>query len=83
MAVLIFDIIYAKTAKVMWVKSAAWLVSIGLVIAIIPQLIHLGRVWFGKQRVRTTGMTIHFCAMWWQSSPRSSMRSCTAGTPMR
>ncbi|MGJ7913917.1 DUF2231 domain-containing protein [Massilia sp. LXY-6] len=59
-AVLIFDIIYAKTANVMWVKSAAWLVSIGLVIAIIPQLINLGRVWFGKHRVRTTGMTINF-----------------------
>ena len=59
-AVLIFDIIYAKTANVMWVKSAAWLVSIGLVIAIIPQLINLGRVWFGKHRVRTTAMTINF-----------------------
>jgi uncharacterized membrane protein len=59
-AVLIFDIIYAKTANVMWVKSAAWLVSIGLVFAIIPQLINLGRTWFGKRRVRTTGVTVNF-----------------------
>jgi uncharacterized membrane protein len=59
-AVLIFDIIYAKTANVMWVKSAAWLVSIGLVFAIIPQLINLGRTWFGKRRIRTTGVTVNF-----------------------
>jgi uncharacterized membrane protein len=59
-AVLIFDIIYAKTANVLWVKGAAWLVSIGLVFAIIPQLINLGRVWFGKNRIRTTGVTVNF-----------------------
>jgi uncharacterized membrane protein len=59
-AVLIFDIIYAKTANVLWIKGAAWLVSIGLVFAIIPQFINLGRVWFGKNRVRTTGVTVNF-----------------------
>jgi hypothetical protein len=31
------------------VKGAAWLISIGLVFAILPQLINLGRVWFGKE----------------------------------
>jgi uncharacterized membrane protein len=59
-AVLIFDIIYVKTANVLWVKSAAWLVSIGLVFAIVPQLINLGRVWFTKRRVRSRGQTINF-----------------------
>lgn len=58
--VLIFDIIYAKTGNVLWLKSAAWLVSIGLVFAIIPQLINLWNVWFRKNRVRTSGQTINF-----------------------
>src|SRR5437763_820173 len=47
-AVLIFDIVYANTAEVLWVKSAAWLVSLGLIFAIVPRLINLGFVWFGK-----------------------------------
>jgi len=58
--VLIFDVIYAKTANVFWMKSAAWLVSIGLVFAILPQLINLGRVWFGKNRVRVRGEKANF-----------------------
>lgn len=59
-AVLIFDIIYAKTANVLWLKGAAWLVSMGLIFAIIPQLINLGRTWFGKNRVRSRGLAINF-----------------------
>lgn len=59
-ATLVFDIIYANTANVLWVKSASWLVSMGLVFAIIPQLINLGRVWFGKHRVRSTGQVVNF-----------------------
>jgi uncharacterized membrane protein len=58
--VLIFDVIYAKTANVFWMKSAAWLVSIGLVFAILPQLINLGRVWFGQSRVRARGEKANF-----------------------
>jgi uncharacterized membrane protein len=58
--VLIFDVIYAKTANVFWMKGAAWLVSIGLVFAILPQLINLGRVWFGKNRVRARGEKANF-----------------------
>jgi uncharacterized membrane protein len=49
-AVMIFDIIYAHTGEVLWVKSAAWLVSMGLVFAIVPRLINLCQVWFGKNR---------------------------------
>jgi uncharacterized membrane protein len=49
-AVLIFDIIYSNSADVLWVKSAAWLVSMGLVFAIVPRLINLCYVWFGKNR---------------------------------
>ena len=57
---LIFDILYANTFTMLWVKAAAWLISIGLVFAIIPQLINLGRTWFGKSRVRTRGLAINF-----------------------
>jgi uncharacterized membrane protein len=57
---LIFDIIYAKTAEIMWMKNAAWLVSIGLIFAILPQLINLAYVWFSKYRVRTSGQVINF-----------------------
>jgi uncharacterized membrane protein len=59
-AVLIFDIIYARTGNVLWLKSAAWLVTLGLLFAIVPQLINLGRVWFKKNRVRSRGQLINF-----------------------
>jgi uncharacterized membrane protein len=49
-AVMIFDVIYANSGEVLWVKSAAWLVSMGLVFAIVPRLINLCFVWFGKNR---------------------------------
>jgi uncharacterized membrane protein len=42
---LIFDAVYASNADVMWFKSAAWLISIGLVASIVPRLINLARVW--------------------------------------
>jgi uncharacterized membrane protein len=57
---LIFDIIYARTAIIMWVKGAAWLITIGLLFAIIPQLINLGRVWFRKSRIRSSADTANF-----------------------
>jgi len=57
---LIFDILYANTYTILWVKAAAWLISIGLVFAIIPQLINLGRTWFGKHRVRTRNLALNF-----------------------
>ena len=51
---LIFDAVYAETAEMLWVKSAAWLISIGLVFAVLPRLINLVRVWFssGQPRAR-------------------------------
>lgn len=57
---LIFDIIYANTATILWVKGAAWLVTIGLLFAIIPQLINLGVVWFSRRRIRSRGLVINF-----------------------
>lgn len=57
---LIFDIIYANTAIVLWVKGAAWMVAIGLLFAVLPQLINLAVVWFSTSRVRTRGLVINF-----------------------
>ena len=50
---LVFDVIYAKSAEVLWLKAAAWLIAIGLLFAVLPRLINLVRVWFpgGTQRV--------------------------------
>lgn len=59
-ATLIFDILYANTATILWVKAASWLVSIGLLFAIIPQLINLYRVWFSKHRIRIGGEAASF-----------------------
>lgn len=59
-ATLIFDIIYANSANVLWVKGASWLVSIGLVFAIVPQLINLYDVWFNKRRIRARGEAVNF-----------------------
>ena len=57
---LMFDVIYAKTANVFWMKNAAWLITLGLLFAIIPQLINLAVVWFSKARVRSRGQVINF-----------------------
>lgn len=53
-AALIFDLVYARSADVLWFKSAAWLISIGLFFAVVPRLINLVRVWFPGAR-RSTG----------------------------
>jgi uncharacterized membrane protein len=52
---LIFDIIYANTAVVLWAKAASWLVTVGLLFAIVPRFINLGHVWFGP-RGTVTGL---------------------------
>ena len=59
-AVLIFDIAYAQTFNILWMKCAAWLVAMGLVFAIVPQLINLARVWFIKARLRSGVQSINF-----------------------
>lgn len=44
-AALVFDAVYAKSTDVMWFKSAAWMISIGLLFAVVPRLINLFQVW--------------------------------------
>jgi uncharacterized membrane protein len=50
---LVFDAVYANSPDVMWFKSSAWLISIGLVFAVLPRLINLARVWFPGARSST------------------------------
>ena len=42
---LVFDVMYASTRNVFWGKGAAWLVTTGLLFAIVPRLINLCHVW--------------------------------------
>ncbi len=42
---LIFDAIYFRTGEILWDHSAAWLITFGLFIAIVPRLINLIQVW--------------------------------------
>lgn len=57
---LIFDVIYLKTGNIFWMKNAAWLITLGLIFAIIPQLINLAVVWFKKDRLRSRGLVLNF-----------------------
>ena len=52
---LVFDASYVKTAEILWVKAAAWLIAIGLVFAVLPRLINLVRVWFSGGMQRAAG----------------------------
>jgi uncharacterized membrane protein len=47
---LIFDVIYARSATVMWGKGAAWLITLGLLFAVIPRVINLVQVWITSRR---------------------------------
>lgn len=49
-ATLIFDILYASTAAILWDHAASWLVTIGLLFAIIPRLVNLVQVWITGRR---------------------------------
>jgi uncharacterized membrane protein len=61
---LIFDLIYVNTAVVLWAKCAAWLVTVGLLFAIVPRFINLGHVWFGPRgsvtRLERTDFWLNF-----------------------
>ncbi|MDQ2763118.1 MAG: hypothetical protein M3Y22_06395 [Pseudomonadota bacterium] len=59
-AALIFDIIYANTAVVLWGKGADWLLTIGLLFAVIPRLINLVQVWITSRRFATRADRLDF-----------------------
>jgi len=50
-AALIFDIIYVRTAGVLWNKAAAWLIVFGLLLAIIPRFVNLAQVWITSRHL--------------------------------
>lgn len=56
----IFDIIYLRSMVVMWTHAASWLITIGLVIAIIPRLINLVQVWFGPEERMRAAQRLYF-----------------------
>lgn len=59
-AALVFDVLYARTAVMLWDKAAAWLIVIGLLSAIVPRLVHLVLVWFAPGRITTRAARLDF-----------------------
>lgn len=57
---LIFDILYANTAVTLWGKGADWLITFGLLFAVIPRLINLVQVWITSRRFATRTDQIDF-----------------------
>jgi uncharacterized membrane protein len=47
---LIFDIVYARSAEVLWGKGAAWLITLGLLFAVVPRVINLVQVWITSRQ---------------------------------
>ena len=52
-AALVFDVIYLRSADVLWNKGAAWLIAFGLLAAIVPRVINLAQVWITSRRLST------------------------------
>lgn len=48
-AALIFDILYLRTAVMLWDKAAAWLIVFGLLFAIVPRLVNVVDVWIAPR----------------------------------
>jgi len=59
-AALIFDVIYAKSGEILWMKGAAWLIVIGLLFAIIPRLVNLVQVWITSRRTTAAAERLDF-----------------------
>ena len=59
-AALVFDVIYVRTAVMLWDKAAAWLIAIGLLFAVIPRLVNLAQVWITSRRTATRADRIDF-----------------------
>lgn len=59
-AALIFDVVYARSAQIMWTKAAAWLIVIGLFAAVVPRLVNLAQVWITSRRASTPTDRIDF-----------------------
>ncbi len=60
LAALIFDVIYVRGGNVLFLKSAAWLIAMGLLFAAMPRLINLVRVWLPGDRPRAGAEMVGF-----------------------
>lgn len=59
-AALIFDAIYSRSGEILWDKAAAWLITLGLLFAVVPRLINLVQVWVTGPRPRPFAVTLSF-----------------------
>jgi len=59
-AALIFDILYLRTAVILWDKGAAWLIVFGLLFAVVPRLINLTQVWITSRSTVTRAGKLDF-----------------------
>jgi len=59
-AALIFDILYVRTAELLWDKGAAWLITFGLLFAVVPRLVNLAQVWITSRRTAVRSDRIDF-----------------------
>ncbi|NID05353.1 hypothetical protein HBF26_10670 [Luteibacter jiangsuensis] len=59
-AALIFDGVYAKTGTILWAKGAAWLITLGLLLAIVPRLVNLTQVWITSRRFGSSADHVDF-----------------------
>ena len=57
---LIFDITCLFSSQVLWQKSASWLITLGLLFAIIPRFINLVQVWTGPHRPAFGAIRVNF-----------------------
>lgn len=59
-AALVFDILYVRTAELLWDKGAAWLITFGLLFALVPRLVNLVRVWITDRQAATGADKLDF-----------------------
>ncbi len=59
-AALVFDVLYARTAEMPWDKGAAWLITFGLLFALVPRLVNLVQVWITDRQTATRTDTLDF-----------------------
>ena len=59
-AALIFDVIYLRTADMLWDKGAAWLITFGLLAAVVPRLVNLAQVWITGRQIATRADRLDF-----------------------
>ena len=59
-AALVFDVIYLRSAEVLWNKGAAWLVVFGLLAAVIPRFVNLAQVWITSRGLASRAEKLDF-----------------------